>query len=97
MLFVVLMHYSRPITDVDAIRPEHSAHLERLATQGVTLAWARRTPPTGGVIIALAPDRDTLERAFADDPYVRRGVATAEIVEFSPRNVRVDFGSHAGS
>jgi hypothetical protein len=56
------------------------------------LAWARRDPPTGGVLVIAAPDRATLERALALDPYVMTGVATPEIVEFSPKNVRMSLG-----
>jgi uncharacterized protein YciI len=96
MLFVVLMHYTRPLAEVDAVRPEHSRHLERQAARGVALAWARRDPPTSGVILFLAPDRRTLEGVLADDPYVKAGVANPEIVEFVPRNVHLDFGRAAG-
>jgi uncharacterized protein YciI len=53
------------------------------------LAWARRNPPTGGVLIAAAADRQALERTLAEDPYVRAGVAKPEIVEFNPKNVRL--------
>ena len=91
MLFVVLMHYSRPLAEVDGVRAEHVTYLERLAKQGTVLAWARRDPPTGGVLLAAAPDTDTLERVLADDPYVTAGVAKPEIVAFSPKNVRVSF------
>lgn len=89
MLFVVLMHYGKPLPDVDAVRAAHTAHLERAAAAGTMLAWARRDPPTGGVLVAAAADRATLERVLAEDPYVRAGVATPEIVEFDPRNVRL--------
>lgn len=92
MLFVVLMHYTKPLPDIDAVRAEHIAHIERAAAQGTMLAWARRDPPAGGVLLAAAPDRAALERVVAEDPYVLRGVATPEIVEFNPKNVRVALG-----
>lgn len=91
MLFAVLMHFTKPLADVDAVRPEHVAHLERLAAQGTILAWARRDPPVGGLFVAAAPDRATLERAVAEDPYVTTGVARPEIVEFRPGNVRLSL------
>ena len=92
MLFVVLMHYTKPLPEVDAVRPDHLAHLERAAAQGTVLAWARREPPTGGVLVMAAPDRRALERVLAEDPYVRAGVAQPEIVEFNERNVRISLG-----
>ena len=88
MLFVVLMHYSQPLEAVDRIRAEHVRHVEGWAERGVFRAWARRNPPSGGVLVAAAPDRATLERVVAEDPYVKAGVATPEIVEFNPANVR---------
>lgn len=91
MLFVVLMHYAKPLVDVDAVRAEHVAHLERQAAQGTVLAWARREPAAGGVLVATAPDRATLERIVSEDPYVVTGVAQAEIVEFRPANVRLNL------
>jgi uncharacterized protein YciI len=91
MLFVVLMHYTKPLVDVDAVRAEHVAHLERQAAQGTVLAWARREPAAGGVLVAAAPDRATLERIVSEDPYVVTGVAQAEIVEFRPANVRLNL------
>jgi len=88
MFFVVLVHYTAPLAAVDAIRPAHIEHLERYAREGVFHAWARRDPPTGGVLVASVPDRATLEAIIAEDPYVRGGVARAEIVEFNAANVR---------
>jgi uncharacterized protein YciI len=93
MLFVVLMHYTKPLAEVDAVRVEHVTYLERLAAQGTVLAWARRDPPTGGVLLAATPDTPTLERVLADDPYVKAGVAQPEIVAFNPKNVRVRLGT----
>jgi uncharacterized protein YciI len=88
MFFVVLIHYTAPLAAVDAIRPAHIEHLERYAREGVFHAWARRDPPTGGVLVAAAPDRETLDTIIARDPYVQAGVARAEIVGFNPTNVR---------
>jgi uncharacterized protein YciI len=88
MLFVVLMHYTRPLADVDAVRAEHVRHLERYADRGLVQAWARRDPPSGGVLIVGAPDRAAIEAIVAEDPYVKTGVAKPEVVEFKPENVR---------
>lgn len=88
MLFVVLMAYVQPLDAVDAVRAAHLAHLERAAARGLARAWARRDPPAGGVLIVAAPDRAAVEALVADDPYVKAGVARAEIVAFDPRNVR---------
>ena len=88
MLFVVLMHYSQPLEAVDRVRAEHIRHVTEWAERGIFRAWARRNPPTGGVLVAAAPDRAALERVVAEDPYVKAGLARPEIVEFNPANVR---------
>jgi uncharacterized protein YciI len=88
MFFVVLLHYTAPLDAVDAIRPAHIEHIERYAREGVFHAWARRDPPTGGVLVAAVPDRAALDSIVAADPYVKGGVARAEIVSFNPANVR---------
>src|SRR5712691_8107256 len=81
MLFAVLMHYTRPLPEVEAVRAAHLRHLEEHAARGVFHAWARRDPPAGGVLIAVAADRAALEAVVAQDPYVKAGVARPEIVE----------------
>ncbi len=88
MLFAVLMHYTRPLAEVDAVRAEHRRHLEEWAARGAVHAWARREPPSGGLLICSAPDRAAVERMVAQDPYVTAGVATPEIVEFPAEDVR---------
>jgi uncharacterized protein YciI len=88
MLFVILMHYTKPVAAVDAVRADHLKHLQGLADQGVMRAWARRDPPVGNVLIAAAADRATIEAAIARDPYITAGLARAEIVTFDPQNVR---------
>ena len=93
MFFVVLLHYTAPLDAVDAIRPAHIEHIERYAREGVFHAWARRDPPTGGVLVAAVPDRAALDSIVAEDPYVKGGVARAEIVSFNPANVRGMMGT----
>jgi uncharacterized protein YciI len=88
MVFIVLMHYTKPLADVDAVRADHIAHLEAAAARGMVQAWARRDPPVGGVLLVAAPDRAAVDALVADDPYVRAGVARPEIVAVNPKNVR---------
>ena len=93
MFFVVLVHYTQPLAAVDAVRAAHLEHVERYAREGIFHAWARRDPPAGGVLVAVAPDRASLEVIVARDPYVRAGVARAEVVAFNPANVRGALGT----
>lgn len=92
MLFVVLMHYTRPLDEVDAVRADHLRYLHEGVARGLVRAWARRDPASGGVVVVSAPDRATVDALVAADPYVRAGVAKPEIVEFKQENVRQLLG-----
>ena len=81
-MFVILLKYTRPLDEIDALMREHVAFLEDCYRAGVFLASGRQVPRKGGVILAVAPDRKDLETVLEHDPFVREGVATYEIVEF---------------
>jgi len=83
-VWLLLTRYVRPLADVDALRSEHLAHLERQRAAGHFLAWGRLVPPSGGFILARGLDRPALDAVLADDPYTVGGVAEWEIRELSP-------------
>lgn len=70
--------------DVDALRPEHIAHLERQSAAGRCLAWGRLVAPSGGFILAGGLDRAALDALLAEDPYTVGGVAEWEVRELAP-------------
>ena len=81
-MFVVLLSYKRPLADLDRTMRAHVAFLEEGYRTGLFLASGRQVPRRGGVILAVAPNRDTLEACMQQDPFVREGLASFEIVEF---------------
>jgi uncharacterized protein YciI len=81
-LFVVLLTYERPLEEIDLAMDAHVAFLEEGYRAGVFLASGRRVPRTGGVILAVAGTRADLEALMSHDPFVARGLARFEIVEF---------------
>ena len=83
-MFVVLVHYDRPLAEVDALLAAHRAFLEPLYTSGLLLGSGRQEPPVGGVILARGDDRAALEAVFADDPFLKAGVARYEYLRFDP-------------
>ena len=48
--WLLLTRYVRPMPEVDALRADHVAHLERQRDAGRFVAWGRLVPPTGGFI-----------------------------------------------
>lgn len=83
-MFVILLHYVKPLAEVDRLVQEHRAFLERHYAAGHFLVSGRKEPRTGGVILANAASRAQVERMVEEDPFKREGVAEYEIVEFVP-------------
>ena len=83
--FVISLHYVQPLAAVDAAMKAHVAFLEKHRRAGTFIAWGRKVPRTGGIILARGDDRAAIERLMQDDPFVTKRLATVEITEFSPK------------
>lgn len=83
-MFIVSLTYVKPLEEVDAHLAEHVAYLQRQYRNGVFLASGRKVPRTGGIILARAADRQTLQRILAEDPFYHQRIADYEVVEFVP-------------
>ncbi len=81
-MLIVLLTYEKPLDEIDRLMREHVRFLERGFHAGVFLAAGRRDPRTGGVILARGGDRDALDAVMREDPFVREGAASFEIVSF---------------
>lgn len=82
-MFILSSTYTATLEQVDAIRPAHIEWLKVQHAAGHFHGWGRKTPPTGGVILAVG-DRAVIEALAQTDPYVVAGVARPEIIEFNP-------------
>ncbi|MBB5018694.1 uncharacterized protein YciI [Chitinivorax tropicus] len=83
-MFLITLTYRVPLTAVDAALPAHIDYLQQQYAAGVFLASGRRTPRTGGVILATAADRQTLNATLAADPFYQQGIADYDVIEFTP-------------
>jgi uncharacterized protein YciI len=81
-MFVLLLTYTKPLPEVDALMREHVAWLDEHYDAGRFLVSGRQIPRTGGVILARGEDREELEALAASDPFVRGDVATCEVIQF---------------
>jgi uncharacterized protein YciI len=81
--WLLLTRYVRPLEEVDALRADHVAHLERQREAGRFVAWGRLVPPTGGFILARGMDRATVDSVLAEDPFSVAGVAEWEVRQIS--------------
>ncbi len=83
-MFLILLNYKKPLSDVDRFVAEHRAFLERHYAAGHFLLSGRKEPRTGGVILAQADSRSDVEAIIRQDPFHREGIAEYTLVEFLP-------------
>jgi len=81
-MFVLLLTYTKPLVEVDALMRRHMAWLDAQYEAGRFVVSGRRIPRTGGVIVARGDDREEIEALAASDPFVKGGVATCEVIQF---------------
>lgn len=81
-MFVVALRYTAPLEEVDAVRRHHLAWVDEHVAGGTIVAAGRLADSTGGILIMRAPDRATVDRLLAEDPYGRSRVAEYDVTEF---------------
>jgi len=90
--FVVSLHYVAPLSAIDAAMRSHLAFLEKQRKAGVFIAWGRKVPRSGGIILACGDSRAAIERIMQDDLFVTRGLAEIEVTEFLPKPAAIVEG-----
>ena len=83
-MFVILLNYIKPLSEVDRFVGEHREFLERHYASGHFLLSGRKEPRTGGVILSNAETRAEIESIILNDPFNREKIAEYEIIEFLP-------------
>jgi uncharacterized protein YciI len=83
-MFIVLLTYRKPLTEIDRLMKEHVAWLKGHYASGLFIASGRRVPRTGGVILARSGDSEAVRAAMLEDPFVASEAAGFEIIEFTP-------------
>ncbi len=83
-MFVILLSYIKPLSEVDRFVAEHRQYLERHYASGQFLLSGRKEPRTGGVILANAATRAEIEAIVQLDPFHREQIANYQIIEFVP-------------
>lgn len=81
-LFVVLLRYVRPLSDIDVHLPAHRAWLQSGYRDGWLLVSGPQRPRTGGVLLARARDAAEVWSLLDADPFRREGLADYQVIEF---------------
>ncbi|WP_020664958.1 YciI family protein [Amycolatopsis benzoatilytica] len=91
-MFVVVLTYTAPLDEIDQAMPDHVEWLSKQYDDGHFLASGRQNPRIGGVIITRPMDRANLDAILAADPFAIKGLASYEIIEFSPTRTAPELG-----
>jgi uncharacterized protein YciI len=83
-MFVVLLAYTKPLEAVDALVPVHREFLQCMYQAGTFLLSGRKELRDGGVVLANAESVQALQLALAQDPFQIHGVASYQIIQFTP-------------
>jgi uncharacterized protein YciI len=81
-MFVILIHYKKPLDVVDQYLEEHRNYLEGGYKQDHFIASGPKNPRTGGVILSQLKDKKQLMHVIEKDPFFIHGVAEFEVIEF---------------
>lgn len=90
--FVISLEYVVAIEKIDQAMKAHVAFLETHRKARTFIAWGRKVPRTGGIILATGADRAAIETIMQDDPFISRKLATFTVTEFAPKPASVVDG-----
>jgi uncharacterized protein YciI len=83
-MFLLLLKYTKPVEEVERVRPAHLEFLDRLYAQGKLVVSGQREPKTGAVIFANVGSEVEAMKMIVDDPYFTEKVADYELIRFTP-------------
>jgi uncharacterized protein YciI len=83
-LFLVLITYLVPESEVAPLRAEHYEFADRHFATGTFLFAGQQVPLTGGFILARPESAEALDGILAGDPYLKAGLARHDVIELRP-------------
>lgn len=81
-MFVISLHYIVPLEELDKHMTAHVKFLQKYYKQNVFVASGRKVPRTGGIILALAPSKEAIQKIMEEDPFCTHHLAEFTITEF---------------
>jgi len=81
-MFIIELIYKADLAQIDAHMKAHVAFLKKHYASGHFLVSGRKIPRDGGIILAVAKDRQEIEAIAEQDPFCRHGLVEVRIIEF---------------
>ncbi|WHP79599.1 YciI family protein [Edwardsiella anguillarum] len=82
VIYVVVLTYSKPLSEIDAQMAAHIEWLNQGYDEGVFLTSGRRIPRSGGVILARSDTLEALQARLQRDPFQQHGLVATKIIPF---------------
>jgi uncharacterized protein YciI len=82
-MFIIDIHYTAPIEEVDKHIDGHVAYLQKYIGNNTFIVTGRKIPRTGGILIANAGSKEEVEKIITEDPFYQHKVAEMTITEFT--------------
>jgi uncharacterized protein YciI len=79
---------------IGELLPPHVRFLDRCYAESWFIVSGRRSPRTGGIILARAKDEREIWSLIEQDPFYVNGAAEYEVIEFSPTKYDPGFTSY---
>lgn len=83
-MYIISLTYKVPLDVVDQYIEPHIEYLKNQYNLGHFIASGRKVPRTGGIILSIIKDIETLKDIIATDPFIINDIADVEITEFIP-------------
>ncbi|WP_416859891.1 YciI family protein, partial [Helicobacter ganmani] len=83
-LFVILITYTKSMSEIETILPAHRAFLQKGYKSKNLLASGPQNPKVGGIVVGTFDSKEAAEEFFKNDPYALNSVATHQVLEFTP-------------
>lgn len=90
-MFIILLSYKKPLSEIDPHIPAHRLFLDQAYQNNILIASGPKVPRTGGVIISYLKNRAEVEALIKQDPFYQHDLAEYEIIEFQPNKFHPDF------
>ncbi|MGZ3753013.1 MAG: YciI family protein [Mucilaginibacter sp.] len=82
-MFIIDIQYTAPLEEVDKYIDGHVAYLKKYIDNDTFIVTGRKSPRTGGILIANAGSKEEIEKIITEDPFYQHKVAVMTITEFS--------------
>lgn len=82
-MFIIDIKYTVSPEELNVHFDDHVKYLEKYYEQNIFVGWGRKVPPAGGVILALAGSKETIETIIKEDPFYEYKLAEITVTELA--------------